>query len=117
MTRLAAILLLALSGCRTAQSEVNDCLPAAIAAKEIMERQGVPARVLVVRWQEEQRERGHAYTIFRYGKKWSYDKNFGSIVLDTEIAPNLDSAYWEALESNWKRGHRGKINTAYYLEP
>jgi len=117
MTRLLAILLLALSGCRTAQSEINDCLPAAIAAKEIMEKQGVAARVLIVRWQEEKRERGHAYTIFRYGKKWSYDKNFGSIALDAEIGANLDPAYWEAWEANWKRGHTGNINTAYYLEP
>jgi hypothetical protein len=117
MTRLFAIAHLALSGCLHAQSEINDCLPAAIAAKEIMEKQGVAAKVLVVRWQEEKRERGHAYTIFRYGKKWSYDKDFGSIVLNAEIAPHLDAAYWEAWESNYKRGHTGTINTAYYLEP
>jgi hypothetical protein len=113
MSRLAAIACLALSGCLHAQSEINDCLPAAIAAKEIMEKQGVAAKVLVVRWQEKKRQRGHAYTIFRYGQKWSYDKDFGSIPLTS----GMDDPHWEAWEANWKRGHTGNINTAYYLEP
>ena len=85
-----------LAACNTVDEQVNACLPAAIAAKEIMEKQGVPAKVLVVRWQEGERTRGHAYTIFRYGKKWSYDKDFGSIALTAEIGANLDPAYWEA---------------------
>ena len=101
-----------LAACNTAQEQVNACLPAAIAAKEIMERQGVPAKVLIVRWQEGERTRGHAYTIFRYGKKWSYCKDFGSIPLTS----GEDEAQWEAWESNWKRGHKGEITEAYYLE-
>ena len=105
-----------LAGCNTVDEQVNACLPAAIAAKEIMERQGVPAKVLVVRWKEAERTRGHAYTIFRYGKKWSYCKDFGSIPLTAEIGANLDPAYWEAWEANWKRGHKGEITEAYYLE-
>ena len=101
-----------LAGCNTVDEQVNACLPAAIAAKEIMERQGVPAKVLVVRWQEGERTRGHAYTISRYGKKWSYCKDFGSIPLTS----GEDGAQWEAWEANWKRGHKGQITEAYYLE-
>jgi len=86
-------------------------LPAAIAAREIMEKQGVPAKVLVVWWQEGERTRGHAYTIFRYGKKFAYDKDFGSIPLTS----GNDEPSWEAWEANWKRGHKGKITEAYYL--
>jgi hypothetical protein len=105
-----------LAGCNTVVEQVNACLPAAIAAKGIMERNGVPTKVLVVRWKENNRTRGHAYAIFRYGKKWSYDKDFGSIALDAEIGANLDPAEWEAWEANWKRGHKGTIVEAYYLE-
>ena len=101
-----------LAGCNTVDEQVNACLPAAIAAKEIMEKQGVPAKVLVVRWQEGERTRGHAYTIFRYGKKWSYCKDFGSIPLTS----GMDEPTWEAWEANWKRGHKGEITEAYYLE-
>ena len=105
-----------LPSCNTEDKQVRDCLPAAIAAKEIMEKNGVPAKVLVVQWKESARTRGHAYTIFRYGKKWSYDKDFGSIALDAEIAQNLNTASWEAWEANWKRGLRGDITEAYYLD-
>lgn len=104
-----------LAGCNTVDEQVNACLPAAIAAKKIMERNGVPTKVLLVHWREGQRTRGHAYAVFRYGKKWSYDQNFGSIPLGIEIPANLDAAYWEAWEANWKRGHKGEITEAYYL--
>ena len=113
---LAIAFTLLLTACNTAQEQVNACLPAAIAAKEIMAKQGVPAQVLIVRWREAERTRGHAYTIFRYGKKWSYCKDFGSIALTAEIGANLDQAHWEAWEANWKRGHKGEITEAYYLE-
>ena len=116
MRPLLAIFALALSGCLTAQQEVNDCLPAAIAAKTTMEKNGVPTKVLVVHWDEDGKRRGHAYAIFNYGKKWSYDKNFGSIALDADISPNQDPAFWEAWEANWKRGHKGEIREAYYLQ-
>ena len=105
-----------LAACNTVDEQINDCLPAAIAAKRVMEKNGVPTKVLVVHWDEGGKERGHAYAIFRYGKKWAYDKDFGSISLDADIAPNLDQAYWEAWEANWKRGHKGEIKQAYYLE-
>lgn len=109
-----------LAACNTAQEQINDCLPAAIAAKRVMEKQGVPAKVLVVRWQEGERTRGHAYTIYRYGKKWSYDKDFGSIALTAQPedgdTSGMSTAQWEAWESNWKRGHHGEIKEAYYLE-
>ncbi len=115
MRFLLAILALLLPACLTAEQQVNDCLPAAIAAREIMAKQGVPSKVLIVRWQEADRSRGHAYAIFTYGKKWSYDKHFGSIALTAEISPNQDPAFWEAWEANWKRGHKGEIKEAYYL--
>ena len=111
MRPILAIFAFALSGCLTAQQEVNDCLPAAIAAKNTMEKNGVPTKVLVVHWDEDGRERGHAYAIFNYGKKWSYDKNFGSIALTS----GEDGPQWEAWEANWKRGHKGEITEAYYL--
>jgi hypothetical protein len=116
MRPLLAIFALALSGCLTAQQEVNDCLPAAIAAKNAMEKNGVPTKVLIVHWDENGKGRGHAYAIFTYGKKWSYDKHFGSIALTAEISPNQDPAFWEAWEANWKRGHKGEIREAYYLQ-
>ena len=100
-----------LPACNTAQEQVNACLPAAIAAKEIMEKQGVPAKVLIVRWKEADRNRGHAYAIFTYGKKWSYDRDFGSIPLTS----GEDGAMWEAFEANFLRGNRGEITEAYYL--
>ena len=109
---LAIAFTFALPACNTAQEQVNACLPAAIAARESMQRQGVPAKVLIVRWQEADRSRGHAYAIFRYGKKFAYDKNFGSIPLTS----GEDGAMWEAWEANFKRGHRGEITEAYYLE-
>jgi len=117
MRPLLAIFAIALSGCLTADQQVNDCLPAAIAAKKVMERNGVPTKVLVVHWNDEAgKNRGHAYAIFNYGRKWSYDKNFGSIALTAELSPELDPAYWEAWEANWKRGHKGEIREAYYLQ-
>jgi hypothetical protein len=116
MRPLLAIFALALSSCLTAQQEVNDCLPAAIAAKNAMEKNGVPTKVLIVHWDENGKERGHAYAIFTYGKKWSYDKHFGSIALTAEVSPNQDPAFWEAWEANWKRGHKGEIREAYYLQ-
>ena len=112
MRPLLAIFALALSGCLTAQQEVNDCLPAAIAAKNVMEKNGVPTKVLIVHWDEDGKKRGHAYAIFTYGKKWSYDKNFGSIALTSA----QDTPQWEAWEANWKRGHKGEIKEAYYLQ-
>jgi hypothetical protein len=111
MRPLLAIALALLAGCNTVDEQINDCLPAAIAAKEIMERQGVPAKVLVVRWQEGERTRGHAYAVFRYGKKFAYDKDFGSI----QLTSGMDEPTWEAWEANWKRGHKGEITEAYYL--
>ena len=102
-----------LTACNTAQEQVNACLPAAIAAREIMAKQGVPAKVLVVRWREAERTRGHAYAIFVYGKKWSYCKDFGSIPL----TGGNNEPTWEAWEANWKRGHKGEIVEAYYLTP
>jgi hypothetical protein len=111
MRPLLAIFALALSGCLTADQQINDCLPAAISAKTTMEKNGVPTKVLIVRWQEGNEVRGHAYAIFTYGKKWSYDKNFGSIALTS----GEDGPQWEAWEANWKRGHKGEIKEAYYL--
>jgi hypothetical protein len=81
-----------------------------------MEKNGVPTKVLVVHWDEDGRSRGHAYAIFTYGKKWSYDKNFGSIPLTAGPSPDQDHALWEAWEANLKRGHRGEIREAYYLQ-
>ncbi len=117
MRPLLAIFALALSGCLTAQQQVNDCLPAAIAAREVMQKQGVPAKVLVVHWREGDRTRGHAYAVFSYGgKRWSYDKQFGSIPLTAGPSPDQNHALWEAWEANLKRGHRGEIREAYYLQ-
>jgi hypothetical protein len=117
MRLLLAILALLLPACLTAEQQVNDCLPAAIAAREIMQKQGVPAKVLVVHWREDDRTRGHAYAVFSYGgKRWSYDKQFGSIPLTAGPSPDQDHATWEAWEANLKRGHRGEIREAYYLQ-
>jgi hypothetical protein len=116
MRPLLIILALLLPACLTAEQQVNDCLPAAIAAKTTMEKNGVPTKVLVVHWDEDGRSRGHAYAIFTYGKKWSYDKNFGSIPLTAGPSPDQDHALWEAWEANLKRGHRGEIREAYYLQ-
>jgi hypothetical protein len=102
-----------LPACNTAREQVNDCLPAAIAAKHTMEKNGVPTKVLVVYWDEDGRQRGHAYAIFHYGRKWSYDKDFGSIPLSS----GSDEPQWEAWEANWKRGHKGTILKAYYIQP
>jgi hypothetical protein len=111
MRPLLAIVALALCGCFTAQQEVNDCLPAAIAAKTTMGKNGVPTKILIVHWTKDGRNRGHADAIFTYGKKWSYDKDFGSIALTS----GEDGPQWEAWEANWKRGHKGEIREAYYL--
>jgi hypothetical protein len=119
MRPLLAIFALALSGCLTAQQEVNDCLPAAIAAREVMQKQGVPAKVLVVHWKDgdhpSAKVRGHAYTVFTYGKPFAYDKNFGSIALSPSI--DLASAYYVAFDANMKRGHWGAVTKAEYLQP
>jgi hypothetical protein len=112
MSILLLPLAILLAACSQPEQGVKDCLPAAIAAREIMEKQGVAAKVLVVHWKEDSRERGHAYTIFRYGKKWSYDKDFGSIALTS----GMDGPQWEAWEANFKRGLRGQITKAEYLE-
>jgi hypothetical protein len=110
---LAIAFTFALPACNTVDQQVNDCLPAAIAAKHTMEKNGVPTKVLVVYWDENGRKRGHAYAIFHYGRKWSYDKDFGSIPLSS----GSDEPHWEAWEANWRRGHKGTILNAYYVEP
>jgi hypothetical protein len=118
MRPLLAIFALALSGCLTAQQEVNDCLPAAIAAREVMQKQGVPARVLVVHWKDGDHAgakiRGHAYTVFRYGQPFAYDKNFGSIALSpaTDLAVPAEVAF----DANMRRGHFGLVTKAEYLD-
>jgi hypothetical protein len=117
MRPLLAILALALSGCLDADQQINDCLPSAIAVKAKMEQSGVPTKILIVRWEEDGKVRGHAYAVFSYGKKkWSYDKDFGSVPLTAPIAANQDPAFWEAWEANYKRGHKGTIRAAYYLQ-
>lgn len=93
---------------------VNDCLPAAIAAQKIMQSNGVEARVLLVEWKEKGRQRGHAYTVFRYGKAYAYDKNYGSI-------PLASGTDWRnpdivAMDANMRRGHFGPIVKAEFLE-
>jgi hypothetical protein len=117
MRPLLAIVALALSGCISAEKDVNDCLPAAIAAREIMQRQGVAARVLVVHWKDgdhpSAKIRGHAYTVFRYGKPFAYDKNFGSIALGS--ATDIDNAAEVAFDANMRRGHFGLVTKAEYL--
>jgi len=117
MRPLLAIFALALSGCLTAQHGVNDCLPAAIAAREIMQRQGVAAKVLVVHWKDgdhaKAKIRGHAYAVFRYGKPYAYDKNFGSIALSpyTDLTIPAEVAF----DANMRRGHFGLVTKAEYL--
>jgi hypothetical protein len=55
--------------------------------------------------------------VFSYGgKRWSYDKQFGSIPLTAGPSPDQDHALWEAWEANLKRGHKGEIREAYYLQ-
>jgi hypothetical protein len=93
---------------------INDCLPAAIAAQKTMQRNGVEARVLLVEWKEKGRQRGHAYTVFRYGKAYAYDKNYGSI-------PLASGTDWRnpdivAMDANMRRGHFGPIVKAEFLE-
>jgi hypothetical protein len=115
--KFAALLAVLLVGCSQPEAGVNDCLPAAIAAKQIMQRQGVPAKVLVVHWKDgdhpSAKIRGHAYTVFRYGKPFAYDKNFGSIALspytDLEIPKEV------AFDANMRRGHFGLVTRAEYL--
>lgn len=93
---------------------VNDCLPAAIAAQKVMQENGVEARVLVVEWKEKGRDRGHAYTVFRYGQAYAYDKNYGSI-------PLASGTDWRnpdivAMDANMRRGHFGPIVKAEFLD-
>ena len=118
MRPLLAIFALALSGCISAEKDVNDCLPAAIAARETLHKQGVAARVLVVHWKDGDHPtaaiRGHAYTVFRYGQPYAYDKNFGSIALSpaTDLAVPAEVAF----DANVRRGHFGLVTKAEYLE-
>jgi hypothetical protein len=117
MRLLLVILALLLPACLTAEQQVNDCLPAAIAAREVMQKQGVPARVLVVYWRDgdhaEAKIRGHAYTVFRYGVAYAYDKSFGSIPLDS--GTDLEVPAEVAFDANLRRGHHGLITQAKYL--
>jgi hypothetical protein len=112
---LLALCLLVLPGCRTAHQDVKDCLPAAISAREILHKQGVPARVLVVHWEDGATLRGHAYTVFRYGRAYAYDKNFGSIPLD--LGTDLEVPAEVAFDANMRRGHYGAVTMAEYLDP
>ena len=117
MRLLLVIAALLLPSCLTAEQRVNDCLPAAIAAREVMQKQGVPARVLVVYWRDgdhaKAKIRGHAYTVFRYGKVFAYDKNFGSIPLDHST--DLEAPTEVAMNANLRRGHFGAVTKAEYL--
>jgi hypothetical protein len=118
MKPLIALIALFLCGCHTAQQGVNDCLPAAITAREIMAKQGVAAKVLVVHWKDGDKPndkiRGHAYAVFRYGRNFAYDKDFGSIALSP--ATDTSVAYDVAFEANMQRGLYGAVTKAEYLE-
>ena len=117
MRPLLAIVAHALSACSQPEADVNDCLPAAIAAREVMQKQGVSARVLVVHWKDGDHAgakiRGHAYAVFRYGKPYAYDKNFGSIELSP--ATDLSSPYEVAFDANMRRGHFGAVTKSEFL--
>lgn len=79
-----------------------------------MEQNGIDARVLIVEWKEKGRDRGHAYTVFRYDQAYAYDKNYGSIPLAS--GTDWRNPVIVATDANMRRGNFGPIVRAEFLE-
>ena len=85
MKKFCIISLVCLAGCTSTprnpeawmEREINACLPTAIAFREGLRKYNVWSEVLVARWWDGKRSRGHAYTVYLYppGKNqlWTYD--------------------------------------------
>lgn len=125
MTRLLAIIALALTACTqpprnpqaAVEREINACLPAAITMREGLVKSGVWAEVLVVHWRDaKDRPRGHAYAIYLYppakNQLWAYDNNHGS----TRIHAYKNDARMVAFASMFARNIYGNITSAEWLQ-
>lgn len=123
MTRLLAIITLALSACvstpknpQTAvEREINACLPAAITMREGLVESGVWSEVLVVHWTDT-KPRGHAYAVYLYppGKNqlWAYDRDWGS----TRVRALKNDPRAVARAANASRNLYWPITSAEYLK-
>jgi len=111
-------------GCQTtpknpeseAEKQINACLPNAIIMSQALRRQNVWARVLIVKWDIQQKINGHAYTIYLYppgqNQLWAYDRDWGSM----RIRAFKDDVYDVARKANQSRRIYWPLTFAEYID-
>jgi hypothetical protein len=99
-----------------AEKQINACLPNAIIMAQALRRQDVWAKVLVVKWNIQQKINGHAYTVYLYpagqNQLWAYDRDWGSIRVRA-----LREDVWDvALKANKSRNITAPLKSAEYID-
>lgn len=99
-----------------AEKQINACLPNAIIMAQALRRQGIWAKVLIVKWDTQQKIKGHAYTIYLYptaqNQLWSYDRDWGSI----RVRAYKDDVYDVARKANSSRNIYSPLKSAEYID-
>jgi hypothetical protein len=123
MKNLAAVAVLFLAACASTpknpeawmEREINACLPTAIAFREGLRKYNVWSEVLVARWMDGDRPRGHAYTAYLYppgqNQLWTYD-SWGSY----PSRAYTNNPWQVAMTANLQRNQSIKALTAQYLK-
>lgn len=124
MKRVLITIAILLVGCQTvptnpereAEKQINACLPNAIIMAQALRRQDVWAKVLIVKWDIQQKINGHAYTIYLYppgqNQLWSYDRDWGSM----RVRALKDNVYDVARRANHSRNINWPLRSAEYID-
>ena len=99
------------------ERQINACLPNAIIMAQVLRRQDVWSRVLVVKWEEKIGNiNGHAYTIYLYppGKNmlYAYDDVWGS----TRLRAFKDNPIQVGKAATEARRYSGTVTSASYID-
>jgi len=99
-----------------AEQQIKACLPNAIIMSQALNRQDVWAKTLIIKWKENNKFRGHAYSIYLYppgtNKLWAYDRDYGS----TRVRAYKTNAKSVGQYANKSRGLYEPLTIANYLD-